>query len=113
MTADLRVRLVSWTWTLMTMESMASANILTPAMDCRSESAASSTAAAASAAAEVPPSAVESQVWSLTQFYSVDFSQSRISVKKCVFNKRTKVFVSAVLDGVLGPTHLAWHTFSL
>ena len=27
------------------------------------------------------------QVWSLTQFYSVDFSQSRISVKKCVFNK--------------------------
>ena len=33
------------------------------------------------------------QVWSLTQFYSVDFSQSRIGVKKCVFNKRTiKVF---------------------
>ena len=28
-------------------------------------------------------------VWSLTQFFSVDFSQSRISVKKCVFNKRT------------------------
>ena len=27
------------------------------------------------------------QVWSLTQFYSVDFSQSRIGVKKCVFNK--------------------------
>ena len=26
---------------------------------------------------------------SLTQFYSVDFSQSRIGVKKCVFNKRT------------------------
>ena len=35
------------------------------------------------------------QVWSLTQFYSVDFSKSRISVKKCVFNKRTiKVCVS-------------------
>ena len=35
------------------------------------------------------------QVWSLTQFYSVDFSQSRIEVKKCVFNKRTiKVCVS-------------------
>ena len=35
------------------------------------------------------------QVWSLTQFYSVDFSQSRIGVKKCVFNKRTiKVCVS-------------------
>ena len=37
----------------------------------------------------------ELQVWSLTQFYSVDFSKSRISVKKCVFNKRTiKVCVS-------------------
>ena len=34
-------------------------------------------------------------VWSLTQFYPVDFSQSRIGVKKCVFNKRTiKVRVS-------------------
>ena len=34
------------------------------------------------------------QVWPLTQFYSVDFSQSSIGVKKCVFNKRTiKVFV--------------------
>ena len=29
------------------------------------------------------------QVWSLTQFYSVDFSQSRIVIKKCVFNRRT------------------------
>ena len=38
---------------------------------------------------------VVGQVWSLTQFYSVDFSQSRIGVKKCVFNKRTiKVCVS-------------------
>ena len=35
------------------------------------------------------------QVWSLTQFYSVDFSQSANGVKKCVFNKRTiKVCVS-------------------
>ena len=35
------------------------------------------------------------EVWSLTQFYSVDFSQSRIGVKKCVFNKRTiKVCIS-------------------
>ena len=35
------------------------------------------------------------QVWSLTQFYSVDFSQSGIGVNKCVFNKRTiKVCVS-------------------
>ena len=29
------------------------------------------------------------QVWSLTQFYSVDFSKSRISGKKCVFYKGT------------------------
>ena len=37
----------------------------------------------------------ECQVWPLTQFYSVDFSKSRIDVKKCVFNKRTiKVCVS-------------------
>ena len=36
-----------------------------------------------------------SQVWSLTQFYSVDFSQSRNGVNKCVFYKRTiKVCVS-------------------
>ena len=35
------------------------------------------------------------QVWSLTQLYSVDFSKSRIDVKKCVFKKRTiKVCVS-------------------
>ena len=34
------------------------------------------------------------QVRSLTQFYSVDFSQSRVCVKKCVFNKHTKVCVS-------------------
>ena len=35
------------------------------------------------------------QVWLLTQFYSVDFSHSRIAVQKCVFNKGTiKVCVS-------------------
>ena len=35
------------------------------------------------------------QVWSLTQFYYVDFSKSRIGVNKCVFNKCTiKVCVS-------------------
>ena len=35
------------------------------------------------------------QVWSLTQFCSVDFSKSKVDVKKCVFNKRTiKVCVS-------------------
>ena len=37
----------------------------------------------------------ERQVWSLTQFFSVDFSKSRIDVKECVFNKCTiKVCVS-------------------
>ena len=35
------------------------------------------------------------QVCSLTQFYSVGFSKSRINVKKCVFSKHTtKVCVS-------------------
>ena len=29
------------------------------------------------------------QVWSLIQFYSVDFSKSRIGEKKCIFNKLT------------------------
>ena len=28
------------------------------------------------------------QVWSLTQLYSVDFSQSRIGIKMCVFMKK-------------------------
>ena len=51
------------------------------------------------------------QVWSLTQFYSVDFSQSRIAVNKCVFYKRTSRFASGVVDGVLGPPHLARHTW--
>ena len=31
----------------------------------------------------------EGRVWSPTQFYSVDFSQSRISVEKCTFYKHT------------------------
>ena len=39
------------------------------------------------------------QVQTLTQFYSVDFSQSRISVKKCVFN--TRIIKVAVFDRVL------------
>ena len=35
------------------------------------------------------------QVWSLTQFYCVGFSKSRIGVNKCIFYKRTiKVCVS-------------------
>ena len=40
-------------------------------------------------------SSIVNQVWSLTQFYSVDFSKSRIGVNKCFFNKRTiKVCIS-------------------
>ena len=39
--------------------------------------------------------AAQVQVWSLTQFYSVDFSQSRIGVSRCLFYKCTiKVSVS-------------------
>ena len=42
-----------------------------------------------------PPPGHQPQVWSLTQLYSVDFSKSRIGVKKCVLNERTiKVCVS-------------------
>ena len=53
-----------------------------------------------------PPSGLE-QVWSLTQFYSVDFSKSRICVKKCVFYKRTiKVCVSCFLMVSLNVAHL-------
>ena len=33
-----------------------------------------------------PGGAQYDQVWSLTQLYSVEFSQSMIDVKKCVFN---------------------------
>ena len=51
------------------------------------------------------------KVWSITQFYSVDFSQSSINVKKCVFNKRTDWFASAVYDSVMGPPCLGQHTW--
>ena len=50
------------------------------------------------------------QVWSLTQFYSVDFSQSRIGVKSAFSKNAQSRFASAVFDGVLGPPHLARHT---
>ena len=44
--------------------------------------------------------------------YSVDFSKSRISVNKCVFNKRTIArFASAVFDGLLESLRLARHTW--
>ena len=47
------------------------------------------------------------EVWYLTQFYSVGFSQSRISVKN-VFSTR---LASVVIGGVLGPLRLASHTW--
>ena len=50
------------------------------------------------------------QVWSLTQFYSVDFSQSRIIVKSAFSTNAQSRFMSVVVDGVLGPWRLAWHT---
>ena len=53
----------------------------------------------------------EQQVWSLTQFYSVDFSQSWISVKRIsVFSTNTQSrFASVVVDCDLGPPHLLRH----
>ena len=41
--------------------------------------------------------AAQRQVWPLTQFYAVDFSQSGIGEKRCVFNKSTiKVRISCL-----------------
>ena len=48
------------------------------------------------------------QVWSLTQFYSVDFSQSRIDVKSA-FSTNAQSRFASVVDGVLGPPRLARH----
>ena len=41
------------------------------------------------------------QVWSLTQFYSVDFSKSRINVKSAFSTNAQSRFASVVVDGVL------------
>ena len=54
--------------------------------------------------------AVLDQVWSLTQFYSVDFSKSRIGVKSAFSTNAQSRFASVVVDGVLGPPRLARHT---
>ena len=50
------------------------------------------------------------QVWSLTLFYSVDFSRSRIGVKSAFSANAQPRFASVVVDGALGPPRLAWHT---
>ena len=49
------------------------------------------------------------QVWSLTQFYSVDFSKSRIGSSAFSTNAQPR-FAAVVVDGVLGPPRLALHT---
>ena len=43
-----------------------------------------------------------SQVWSLTRFYSVDFSKSKIGVKSAFSTNAQSRFLSVVVDGVLG-----------
>ena len=43
------------------------------------------------------------QVWSQTQLYSVDFSQSRIGVKSAFSTNAQSRFASVVVDSVLGP----------
>ena len=51
------------------------------------------------------------QVWSLTQFYSVDLSQWRICVNKCAFYKRTiKVCISCCwrCAGTSAPSVAPW-----
>ena len=50
------------------------------------------------------------QVWSLTQFYSVDFLQSSIGVKSAFSTNTQSRVASVVVDGVLGPPRLARHT---
>ena len=49
----------------------------------------------------------ENQVWSLTQLYSVDFSQSRIAMSKSASSTNAQSrFGSVVVDSVLGPPRL-------
>ena len=48
-----------------------------------------------------------SQVWSLTQFYSFDFLQSTIRVKKGVFTNTQSRLASFAFDGVLLPPRSA------
>ena len=50
------------------------------------------------------------QVWSLSQLYSVDFSQSRIGVKNAFSLNAQSRFASVVVDADLGLSRLAWHT---
>ena len=51
------------------------------------------------------------QVLSQTQFYTVGFSQSRVSVKRAIVTDTQSRFVSVVFDGIFGPPPLVPHTF--
>ena len=53
-----------------------------------------------------PVANAQRQVWSLTQFSYVGFSQSTISVKKCVFTNTKSRFAPIVFDGVSRPLRL-------
>ena len=50
------------------------------------------------------------EAWSLIQFYSVNFSKSRIGEKSAFSTNAQSGFASVVVDGVLGPPRLARHT---
>ena len=54
------------------------------------------------------------EVWSPTQFHSVDFSQSRIGLKSAFSTNPQSSFINQVhlfFNGVLGPLHLTRHTW--
>ena len=50
------------------------------------------------------------QVWSLSQFYSVEIPKSRIDVKSAFSTNAQSRFASVVVDDVLGPPRLAQRT---
>ena len=58
------------------------------------------------------PRAARSQVWSLTQFYSVDFSKSRIHAEKCFLTKSTIKVCVRHFQGVLGHLQLTTTTYA-
>ena len=53
--------------------------------------------------AGMTPPPGQCQVWSLTQFFPVDVSQSRINVKSAFSTNAQSRFASVVVDGVMGP----------
>ena len=51
--------------------------------------------------------------WSLTQFYSVDFSQSKIGVKRAFSTNTQSRFASVVFGRSLGPLPLVQHPMNM